>query len=132
VPTGSYEPTVTGKESGFPLSGQVTVSGFSPVITATAAVKPGETVEVDGSGYAPEEQVTLTFAATKRTVQADEGGASQPTPSTATPPAPSPSKHKAQRKEKTKTTLKVSEMRLAGGKKEVVTVTVSPSSAASP
>ena len=66
VPSGSYELTVTGVESGFPLGGPVTVSGFAPAIAATAAVMPGETVEVSGSGYAPEEELTLTFAGRPR------------------------------------------------------------------
>jgi predicted alpha-1,2-mannosidase len=180
VPTGSYELTVTGKESGFPISEAVAVSGFAPKITAAASVLPDETVEVSGSGYAPRESVALSFAGTKKTVQADGAGAwsttftapsaegtyevvavgaisetsevqtvtvadksqpsgnaaqssgstLQPAPTTSAPsPTPSPTKAKASMKgkTKTKTTLKVSERRLADGKKEAVTVTVSPS-----
>ncbi|HEY0280423.1 MAG TPA: Ig-like domain repeat protein [Solirubrobacterales bacterium] len=55
--------------------------------------------------------------------------ATTPTPTPTPAPTPGPTKSKAPTKVKTKTTLKVSEKRLTGGAKEVVTVTVSPSSA---
>jgi predicted alpha-1,2-mannosidase len=74
VPTGGYELTVTGVESGFPISAAVTVDGFAPAITATSSVETGAEVEVEGAGYAPEETVTLTFAGKAGMVEADEGG----------------------------------------------------------
>jgi predicted alpha-1,2-mannosidase len=171
VPTGIYELAV----AGYPVSEEVTVTGFTPAITATAAVMTGQGVVVSGTGFAPEETVTLAFAGTATTVKADESGAwsttltapgtagayevvatgavsetaetqavtvtaplpvttplpsgsgsSSPQPS---PSAPAPAKPKPTTKKSTKTTLKVSEKRLAGGKKELITVTVSPDSA---
>jgi hypothetical protein len=179
APTGTYTLTVDGLQSADPASTTVTVAGFSPAITATAAVTTGGTVTVNGTGYAPGEAVALTFGGATITVAAGADGAwsatlaapsaaatdevvavgavsevtrgqvvtvtappstgtssqsssssSQSGPSASTPtPVPSPSKPKAKSKEKTKTTLKVSAKRLAGGGKELVTVTVSPSSA---
>jgi predicted alpha-1,2-mannosidase len=187
TPTGAYELTVDGLQSADPASTAVTVTGFSPAITATASVTTGGPVTVNGSGYAPGESVALSLGGATSTVTAgatgtwsatltapsaagsyevvaigavsevkraqtvtvtaapptntgtsqSSGGSSQssgngsPAPTTPAPnPTPTPTKPKAPTKVKTKTTLKVSEKRLAGGEKEVVTVTVSPSSAA--
>jgi predicted alpha-1,2-mannosidase len=178
TPTGAYELTVDGLQSADPASTAVTVTGFSPAITATASVTTGGTVAVNGTGYAPGESVALSFGGATTTVDAGGDGAwsatlaapsaagsyevvavgavsevtevqavtvtavppasttsptntNSPAPAPAPTPTPSPTKPAPTKtKEKTKTTLKVSERHLTGGKKEVVTVTVSPSSAA--
>jgi predicted alpha-1,2-mannosidase len=169
TPTGAYELTVDGLQSADPASTAVTVTGFSPAITATASVTTGGTVTVNGSGYAPGESVALSFGGATTSVDAGADGAwstalkapgaagsyevvaigavsevtekqtvtvtaAPPTSTTSPGPAPTPvpsptKKAPTQKKTRTKTTLRVSERRLASGKKEVVTVTVSPSSA---
>ncbi|MFT3866169.1 MAG: GH92 family glycosyl hydrolase [Solirubrobacterales bacterium] len=79
VPSSTYTLTVTGEESGYPLTAEVTVSGFAPAITATGSVETGGTIDVSLSGFAPEEEVTLSFDGTSRTLEADEEGAASTT-----------------------------------------------------
>lgn len=55
---------------------QIEATAYAPVLTVTPkTVRPGQTVNVDGTGFAPTEQVTVTFAdSAGQTVAADEAG----------------------------------------------------------
>jgi predicted alpha-1,2-mannosidase len=74
VPTGSYELTVTGEESGFPAQAALSVSGFSPAITVTSSVLTGAGVAISGTGFAPEEAVTVSLAGASTNVKASATG----------------------------------------------------------
>jgi predicted alpha-1,2-mannosidase len=74
VPTGSYELTVTGEESGYPAQAELTVTGFAPAVTATSTVLTGGSVAIEGSGFAPDETVTVLLHGAETTVKASATG----------------------------------------------------------
>ena len=75
---GTYDVTAVGSVSAAPATAALEVTAaphvWTPSLTAPAGVQVGEAVVVTGGGFAPDEQVTVTFGASSTTVPATPTG----------------------------------------------------------
>lgn len=78
VKPGVYTLTVEGAETGVAAERQISVLGYTPwIILSTYALRPGESVDVSGNGFAPGEDIRVLIdgaRAPAQTIKADDQG----------------------------------------------------------